>query len=297
MKNFFKKFLVTICAVSVSATIITASVMATEGVRPMPGSDSTVSSTTDSVDTSSGQQADTSAATNVSPITNTGVNTVTQNTTTNTTSTNKKYQTRFGGFLWFLLSVVVNLILSYMIGNRFYQLARRSAQGSSEIRALRKDIEEKFGNTLRDISEPAIEVMNQNENYSRTDEGITMPERRSHVEINDEEREIMRRWDSKRSKTVDFEDDEYDEDDEYYEDERPVARAPKRAYQPSRRSSGIDFEDDEYGEDEFEDEYEERRLQKSRPSRMMSERERASKPSAKNRARKFLSNVFPSDED
>ncbi|MGN1115151.1 MAG: hypothetical protein ACI4TH_01115, partial [Candidatus Ornithomonoglobus sp.] len=216
---------------------------------------------------------------------------------------NKKYQSRLGGFLWFLLSVIVNFVISCWVGNRFYKLAKRNAQGSSEIRALRKDIEEKFASTLKDISEPAIEVINQNESYARTDEGIAMPERRGHIELNEEEREMMRRWDTRRASARAAEEPEEPEEDEYYEEE-PAERTERRlprSYQPTRRSSGIDFEDDEEidaYDDEEEDEYEERSSAKNRPSRMTERRASVKKAAKKSssRAKKFLDNVFPFDE-
>ncbi|MGM9937873.1 MAG: hypothetical protein ACI38A_11055 [Candidatus Ornithomonoglobus sp.] len=301
-----KKILVTICAVSVSAMLAAASVYASaDSVRPQPGTETDSAYTTSAGDQAvTDTAADTAAAGTAGAAvtnTNTTANNVTANTAAN--NTNKKYQSRLGGFLWFLLSVIVNFVISCWVGNRFYKLAKRSAQGSSEIRALRKDIEEKFASTLKDISEPAVEVINQNESYARTDEGIAMPERRGHIELNEEEREMMRKWDARRASARASEEIDEPEDDDYYEDE-PAERAERRlprSYQPTRRSSGIDFEDDEeidaYDDDE-EYEYEERRSVKSRPSRT-SERRASVKRTAKktsSKAKKFLDNVFPFDE-
>lgn len=301
MKDYMKKLSVTVCAVSVSAMLAAASVYASaDGIRPQPGTEEGSAYTT-----SAGDQAvtdpniantDTAAG---SVTANTAANNVTSTAAAN--NTNKKYQSRLGGFLWFLLSVIVNFVLSCWVGNRFYKLAKRNAQGSSEIRALRKDIEEKFASTLKDISEPAIEVINQNESYARTDEGIAMPERRGHIELNEEERKMMRKWDARRASERASEEPE--EDDEYYEEEaeeRPEKRLP-RSYQPTRRSSGIDFEDDgeiEEYDDEEEDEYEERRSAKSRPSRMTEHRTSVKKAAKKSsgKAKRFLDNVFPFDE-
>ena len=303
MKSITKRILITICAVSASAVLCTASVFASETPRPIPGNGSTTTTTATDLTTSSGSQADTSATTAPeSPQTavttsDTVTNNVTQTATTSTSNTsNKKYLSKLGGFLWFLLSVVVNFILSCWVGNKFYQLARRNAQGSSEIRALRKDIEEKFASTLTDIAEPATEVLNSNENYARDEEGLSMPERRNHVEMNDEEREIVRRWDSKRAMSKFDEDEEYydDEDEEYEEENRRDYRTSQRSYQPTRRRSGIEFEDDE----EEDDEYAEQSYQKSRPARMSSKSSAAKskKSSVGKKAKDFLSNVFPFDE-
>ena len=302
MKNYMKKVLITICAVSVSAMLSAASVYASaDSIRPQPGTDTQSSYTTSAGDPAvTNTAADTaSAGTTANAVNNTSANNVASNTAA--ANTNKKYQSRLGGFLWFLLSVIVNFVVSCWVGNRFYKLAKRSAQGSSEIRALRKDIEEKFASTLKDISEPAIEVLNQNESYARTDEGIAMPERRTHIELNDEEREMMRKWDARRASARAAEDQDEPDEDEYYEDEpseRTERRLP-RSYQPTRRSSGIEFEDDDeidsYDDDDAY-EYEER--QRRRPSRMAERRETANRPVRRSsgKARKFLDNVFPFDE-
>lgn len=305
MKDYMKKVLITICAVSVSAMLAAASVYAAaDGVRPQPGTEADSAYTTSAGDpavTDTTDGADTNAAgTAGTTVTNTTANNVTSGAAAS--STNKKYQSRLGGFLWFLLSVIVNFVISCWVGNRFYKLAKRSAQGSSEIRALRKDIEEKFASTIKDISEPAVEVINQNESYARTDEGIAMPERRGHIELNDEEREMMRRWDSRRASARAAGDAEEPEEDEYYDEpEERTERRSLRSYQPTRRSSGIDFEDDEESDayyDDEDDEYEERYSTKKRPSRM-TERKASVKKAAKRssgKAKKFLDNVFPFDE-
>lgn len=310
MKDSIKKIATAICAVSISSMLVAGAVLA-ETPRPQPDSSSSTT-TTDNITTSAGENGETGGVTTQAPAVN---NVVTNNTATNAVTqasnenvSNKKYLSKLGGFLWFLLSVIVNFIISCWVGNRFYKLARRSAQGSGEIRALRKDIEEKFASTLKDISEPATEVINQNENYSRTDEGLSMPERKQKIEINDEEREIFRRWDSQRAagtrsaRTRD-EREEEDYEDEYDDYEERSSRPAKRSYQPTRRSSGIEFEDeDEDYEDEEYDDYEERYSSRQRPARMNERRTKSAKKNsgsinkAKGKAKDFLSNVFPFDE-
>ena len=296
MKNIIKKITVAVCAISVSALLSVACINAAETPRPMPNGGETA--TTQNVSTSNGSQADTNVTapqTNSSSVTNNMSNTVTQ--PINSTVTNKKYLSKVGGFLWFLLSVIVNFVVSCWVANKFYQLTKKNAQGSSEIRALRKDIEEKFASTLKDISEPAVEIINSNENFARNDEGMVMPERRNHVEMNDEEREIVRRWDTKRSMTRDDE-----ETQTQFEDEEEAYR-PKReryaeddSFRPSRRQGGIDFEDD----DEDEEIYEENDYQKNRPSRMTERNIRSERGGKKgfsvSKAKDFLSNIFPFDE-
>ena len=289
MKNFFRKLVSTICAVSVSALLLTASVTALAAEAPR-SLDEAGTAVTDIVNTSTGTSSGTSAGT-----TNTGTAASANNVTQSAGKTSSSKGSGWSGFFWFILSVIVNFIISCWVGNRFYRMARRSAQGSAEIRALRKDIEEKFAGTITDISEPATEVINRNENYARNDDGIDMPERKSHVELNSDELEMMRRWDARRSAAKPARAAEPEDDFEDEENTRVSSRRPVRSsYQPTRRSSGIEFEDED-GYDEDEDPRGARR-----PSRMPERKERSAASgaisNAKNKAKDFLSNVFPFDE-
>ena len=296
MKNVIKRITLTACAVLTAAMVAAAPALASSdaGFRSGPGSSTSAVS-----DTNTGNQAATSgssqsAANNASAsgssqsVTNTATsstNTVTtQAASSNTAANNNRYLTKWGGFFWFLLSVIVNFILSCWVANRFYRMAKKSAQSSNEVRALRKDIEERFASTIQDINEPAVEVINSNESYARDEEGIAMPEHKSHIELNDEEREMMRRWDTKR--TAERTADDREEDD--YDD--APRRGVRRAYQPTRRSSGIEFEDEEGGYEE-----DEAPARKARPSRKGS-KATETLSSAKNKAKDFLSNVFPFED-
>lgn len=252
MKSLFKKLIITVCAMSVTLTVAATAVSATMTPRSGPNDTSSV---TDTVKDSDSKNKTTTAkeSTAQEP----------ENVTTqasNQTVTAKKYLTKWGGFFWFLLSVIVNFILSCWISNRFYRLAKRNTQGSAEIRALRKDIEEKFASTLVDINEPMTDVVNTNENYARTDEGMEMPERRQNVEIKEDEREILGRWDMQRTAA------KADDEGNTYEMRRPA--------------SAIQFEDDE---DEAEEET---------PARSKID----SIAKAGNKAKDFLSNIFPFEE-
>lgn len=284
MKKFFEKFVLAVCAVSASVMLLAAPVMASsEGFRSGPGESAEIVDTTT---TSSGDSAEAAAADD-----NTVDNIAASSVTSQTTTTNRKYLTKWGGFFWFLLSIIVNFILSCWIGNRFYRMARRSAQGSNEIRALRKDIEEKFSSTLKDIEEPAVEVVNRNENYARNEESISMPERRSQIELSEDEVEMMRRWDADRVAARESS-ERRDEPDDDFEDEPEPRRGAQRSYQPTRRLSGIEFDDEEYAEDE---QYISERREKRRPARRGGNAGEAIS-NAKNKAKDFLSNVFPFDE-
>ncbi|MBR0366240.1 MAG: hypothetical protein IJH94_05520 [Clostridia bacterium] len=268
MKDLFKRITIAVCAALAATMLATAPALATsEGFRSGPDDTAAVTDTANTVtdDTAAAEPQTNTVNVNTITTTDTSTNSVTAQAAN--TRANKKYLTKLGGFLWFLLSVLVNLVISYWLGSRFYKMAKRSAQGSNEIRALRKDIEEKFASTLKDIDEPAIDVINRNENYARDDEGLTMPDRRGHVELDEDEIEMMRRWDQRRAAP------EREEDEER-------RSASKRSYQPTRKSSGIEFEEDEDSEES--------------PTRR--EKATGKLASAKNKTKDFLSNVFPFDE-
>ncbi len=261
MRSFLKKFTVTLCVISASLVMITSSALATEGFRSGPSDSAAVTQTEGG-----------NAQTNNNEVQN-GATSVTEQANTQNISA-KKYLTKWGGFFWFVLSVIVNFIVSCWVANRFYNLARRNAQGSAEIRALRKDIEEKFASTLKDIDEPVTEVINHNESYAREDAGIEMPERKPTVEIKEEEREILGRWDMKRTAAR----------EEKADSEENRIDFQHRAYAPTRPMSGIEFEDDDAQEEETP------RAAKQLRSKM----DAVAKAGTK--AKDFLSNIFPFDE-
>lgn len=287
MKESIKKIILSIFAVSVSAVLVCGAVSATERRSGPGGASSSVSISTSAGESSASStendgesanaissSADNAAASSSSAVV---VNDAASNvaaTQAVTEVSNKKYLSKVGGFLWFLLSVIVNFIVSCWVGNRFYKLSKKSTQSSAEIRALRKDIEEKFASTLRDISEPALEVVNSNEDYSRTDEGIAMPNRQPKVEITDEEREILKKWDSRQTKAS-----EPEADEEYEEELEERQERSFKSYQPTRRSSGIVFEDEEAEEATF---------NKNAPKVDIAK--------AKKKAKNILNNIFPFDE-
>lgn len=277
MKNFFRKCIAVICTVSAAAAISLAAITVHADEVPRTQDQLGQVNVTDTVGASAGTASNTGAASGSSGVNSASV----------TQSAGKAATKSSGGFWWFLLSVAVNFVISCWVANRFYRMSKKSTQSSAEIRALRKDIEEKFAGTLKDISEPAIEVINRNESYARSDEGLVMPERKSHVELNEDELEMMRRWDSKR--TASKPEPEEEEDD--YAEDVPARNSFKRSYQPARRSAGIEFEDDEQYDDS--EGHEARR-----PSRRPLNKDKAASAfsSAKNKAKNLLGNVFPFDE-
>ena len=92
-------------------------------------------------------------------------------------------------FLIFALAVIINAAVSFVIANRFYAMSKKDSHLQAEIRALRRDISEKFTGSVKEIKEKAANVTNSNGNYSR-DGGITYKEEEPSEEIS----EIAKRW-------------------------------------------------------------------------------------------------------
>lgn len=155
---------------------------------------------------------------------------------TDTELTNDKYLTKGGAAFWFIFTIVLNGVLSFWIGNRFYRLARKDNHVTGEIRALRRDIENKFVNSVGGFAEQDIDIKNLNESLAMDNEGIK-PQAKSPVlrEVSAEEEERFRKWEEAQSKpkterarvrsAVREElDDEFDD----------VKRINRKNYQPKR---------------------------------------------------------------
>jgi hypothetical protein len=108
----------------------------------------------------------------------------------------KNYTTKGGAFGWFVLSVVVNTVLSFAIGNRFYKMSKKDTHITSELRALRRDVEEKFAANVGGFSEPEMDIANSNDDYSSGTEGIKIngPARE---ETQESAEDIFRQWESR----------------------------------------------------------------------------------------------------
>lgn len=157
---------------------------------------------------------------------------------------NKSYTTKGGAFLWFLLSIIVNTVISFAIAKRFYKLAKQSNRVQAEIRALRHDIEEKFADSVDGFAEPAVDITNTNDDYSFSEDGIKMTPA-STVSGTDEDTEATyKEWEAQfgarhrqRREAAevkkDYDDaDDIEEESVSYNEEEP-RRSPKK-YQPSR---------------------------------------------------------------
>lgn len=101
-----------------------------------------------------------------------------------------------GMILWLIISVIINTVISFWVGNRFYRLAKKDTHLTNEIRALRRDVEEKFLSSVGGFAEPEIDIANSNESYSMSEEGITMPSRRT-PEYSAASEDEFRKWESR----------------------------------------------------------------------------------------------------
>lgn len=148
-------------------------------------------------------------------------------------------------FLWFLLSVIVNTIISFAVANRYYKLSKKTTHVQSEIRALRRDIEEKFVGSVGGFTEPAVDITNTNDDYSSSAEGIKVTPS-SYAGSSDEPEDVYKEWEAQfaakraerraavKARPTAVE-DEYDNNEAAQEDDTP--RISTRKYQPSRKGS------------------------------------------------------------
>ncbi|MCC8161484.1 MAG: hypothetical protein LIO53_09325 [Oscillospiraceae bacterium] len=195
--------------------------------------------------------------------------------------TNKKYLTKGGAAFWFIFTILLNGIFSFWIGNRFYRLAKKDNHVSSEIRALRKDIEEKFVKSVGGFAEQEIDINNLNESLASDADGIKPAEKQSAFrEVSPEEEERFRKWEeaqsrpkAERTKPKSAVKEELDEDfDE-------VKKIRRKNYQPKRERSLNTFDE---GDDEDLDETKKINLKGD---------------GVKSKAKEFLGDIFPFKED
>lgn len=290
MKKSIKQSLI-LCAVSAMVIISSASVYAAPTVRPMPGSSqsntvtSSGTSASDETDVSSstgnyrasddnsdsngdsGEQSSSNSESGVTRTAPTAIPTTDDGKVSIVTDTeqsqNRKGSVSVGTMIiWLLISVIINAGVSFWIGNRFYRLSKKDTHLTSEIRALRRDVEEKFLMSVGGFAEQETDISNANEDYSRDDEGITLPRRQRQNEVSTaEEDELLRKWegrmDTRQSGRVSS------------NTERKYEPGVRRKYQPTREEELID-------EDEYEEE---------------------PKSGIKSKAKGILNDIFPFKED
>lgn len=296
MKKSVKQSLI-LCAVSAMLFVSAASVSAAPTVRPMPGSQSnTVTSSgtsasnetgvssqsgnyrasddndsnSDNSDNGSNSESSTSnggsdntgvvrTAPTAIPTTDDGkVNIVTD---TEQSQGNKGSVSVGTMIIWLIISVLINAGISFWIGNRFYRLSKKDTHLTSEVRALRRDVEEKFLMSVGGFAEQETDISNANEDYSRDGEGITMQRRQRQEEVSPaEEDELLRKWEGRMNARQSA--------------ARPTAETRyepnvRRKYQPTRDEEPIE-------EDEYEEE---------------------PKSGIKSKAKGILNDIFPFKED
>lgn len=196
--------------------------------------------------------------------------------------TNKKYLTKGGAAFWFIFTIVLNTALSFWIGNRFYRLAKKDNHVSGEIRALRKDIEEKFVKSVGGFAEQEIDISNLNESLAMDDEGIKPIEKQPVLrEVSAEEEERFRRWEEAQSKPrserVRPKSAVKEELDEELDDVKKIRR---KNYQPKREHDAEVFEEEDDRED----------LGETKQIKLRGE-------SVKSKAKEILGDMFPFKED
>ncbi len=137
-------------------------------------------------------------------------------------------------FLLFILSIIISSGISFAISSRFYNMLKKDNRVQSELRALRRDIEDKFGSSVKKISESASEVKNTNENYSRNG-GFEKPQAQKTESIKMERselEELAKRWNIVI---------EEDEEPELAGDKKKVRTERVSDYKPERdRDSSAD---------------------------------------------------------
>ena len=164
-------------------------------------------------------------------------------------------------FLMFVLAIIINAAVSFVISNRFYRMSKKDSHLQAEIRALRRDISEKFTGSVKEIKEKAATVTNENKNYSR-DGGITYKEEDTSGEV----AEIAKRW------NISVED----------------AADPDVKIRTSRRTSTRTERSRSAGET--------RRIPKTEDMGGISADEGVS-DSVKDKAKKFLGDIFPFEDE
>jgi len=107
----------------------------------------------------------------------------------------KRYTTKGGAFGWFVLSVIVNAIISFIIGNRFYKMSRKDTHVLAEVRALKRDIDAKMQNNIGGFSEYETVIENTNSNFGLEEKP---QEEKTEDDVKAEEmaNEIYRKWES-----------------------------------------------------------------------------------------------------
>ena len=203
--------------------------------------------------------------------------------------TNSKYLTKGGAAFWFVFIVLVNSAVSFWVGNRFYRLSKKDNHISAEIRALRRDVEDKFTKSVGGFAEQEIDIENLNESLAMDDEGIIPSDSQPLFrEVSAEEEERFRRWEESQQKhTAERTRPRSAVREELDEELQDVRKIRKKNYQPKRDSARDEYEDDEPEED----------LGKTRAVRLRDNSARQRDNAVASKAKEILNDMFPFKED
>lgn len=198
-----------------------------------------------------------------------------------TTVDTSKYLTKGGAACWFVVVAVLNIAISFWIGNRFYRMSKKDNHISAEIRALRRDVEDKFVKSIGGFAEQELDIENLNESLAMSEDGIRPEDRQSHTSnFSEEEEERFRRWEAAQArqrteKTAVKNSVKSAVREELQEDLDDVKKINRKNYQPKRTQN-----------DEFEEEED-----------IDATKEISLGGNVKSKAKEFLSDMFPFKED
>ncbi len=198
-----------------------------------------------------------------------------------TTLENSKYLTKGSAACWFVVVALVNIALSFWIGNRFYRMSKKDNHMSAEIRALRRDIEDKMVKSIGGFAEQELDIENLNESLAFDEDGIRPADRQPVInDLSEEEEERFRRWEAAQSrqrseKTASKSSVKSAVREELQEDLDDIKRINRKNYQPKRTQT-----------EEFEDEED-----------IDATKEIKLGGNVKSKAKEFLSDMFPFKED
>lgn len=248
----------------------------TSGAGNYKASRSTSDDDEDSDTTTSSDDSDGTGVTRAVPTAVAAAPEATMNVVANTQQTavdTKKYVSKGGMVGWLFLSIIINALISFWIGNRFYRLSKKDSHVTTEIRALRRDVEEKFIGSVGGFTEQETDIANANDDYSLNPDGITMPQRQP-VErrTTAEEDDAFKKWESQMNTRTNSSRTSRQSHVEGFDEFEQSLRRKK--YQPQREEI----------EEEIDDEYEE-------------DEKKSSLNSVKSKAKEFLGDIFPFKED
>ncbi len=116
--------------------------------------------------------------------------------------------------------MIINAGISFAISNRFYKLSKKDSHLQNEIRALRRDIDEKFTGNIKDLNEKSGTVINENPNYSKSGSFVHKEEPPA-----DDIQEIAKKWNI-----------EIERDEEPKISERPTKRIQNNQPQKAKKT-------------------------------------------------------------